>query len=345
MATGNPANSVQPARPGLVFAAMFIIAATMVAGLMGQLPKAVFVSACDLTIVLTTTVGSLLGLTMTSNADIVSVNGFAMKIIGQCTAFNYIVILALAIMLYTRHTIRYRLIGVVIATVILLFANTVRLIVTGMTGTISLEAFHFVHEYLWVALFALLVFGIWKVWADRSLNLTRQAAQHIAVVAISCTAVFTLLISFKDLHCRLLAYLAAPLFKLLLGDSQAALVWDGSLQFTRGSTIVRMGLFFEMANIAVYAGIMLPYLWCKRKEIPTALLGLAVLVIMYAEFIAIMGVNSIKQGKIAAEFFQFIGSGVFLALPMALYWIITSLEEKVSSCKPPSKLPCRLWQK
>jgi exosortase/archaeosortase family protein len=302
-----------------------------VAGLMAQLPKAVFDFACDLTVFLTTTLGSLLGLSMTSNADIVTVNGFAMKIIGQCTAFNYIVILALAILLYTRHTISYRLIGVVTATICLLFANAVRLLVTGMTGTVSIEAFNFVHEYLWVALFALLVFGIWKVWADRSLNFSRQDAQSTGVIAIGCTAIFILLMTFKDLHCRLLANLAAPLFKLLLGDSQAALIWDGSLQFTQGATKVRMGLFFEMANIAVYVGIMLPYLWGKRKEIPTALLGLVVLVIMYAEFIAIMGVDAIKQGKVAAEFFQFIGSGVFLALPMALYWIITSLDTKSSN--------------
>ena len=84
-----------------------------------------------------------------------------------------------------------------------------------------------------------------------------------------------------------------------------------------------MGLFFEMANLAVYVGIMLPYLWRNRKAIPTALVGLVVLVVMYAEFIAMMGVKAINDGKVTAELFQFIGSSMFLALPMALYWIVT----------------------
>ena len=106
-----------------------------------------------------------------------------MHIIGECTAFNYVIILALAILLYTRHTLeippdrrchRHAQSPV---------ANAIRLIVTGLVGTVSLKAFHFVHEYLWVALFALLVFGIWKVWADGGLKLDRQTLRHAGVVA------------------------------------------------------------------------------------------------------------------------------------------------------------------
>lgn len=63
----------------------------------------------------------------------------------------------------------------------------------------------------------------------------------------------------------------------------------------------------------------------------TALIGLVVLVAMYAEFIAVMGMKYILDGKAAAELFQLIGSGVFLALPMTMYWIISSLEVKSSS--------------
>ena len=89
-----------------------------------------------------------------------------------------------------------------------------------------------------------------------------------------------------------------------------------------------MGLFFEMANIAVYVGIMLPYLWRNRKAIPIALVGLVALVVMYAEFIAILGMNALNNGQATAELFQFIGSSMFLALPMALYWIVTSIQGK-----------------
>ena len=75
-----------------------------------------------------------------------------------------------------------------------------------------------------------------------------------------------------------------------------------------------MGLYFEMANIAVYFGIMLPYLWHNRKGICVALLVWSP-VVMYAEFIAIPGMKALSHGQATAELFQFIGSSMFLALP------------------------------
>ena len=313
-------------QPGVGFAVLFIVSATIVAGLLGQQPKALVDFGCQFTITVTKALGSLLGFAMASDADILTVNGFAMRIVGDCTALNYISILALAILLYTRHSLMYRLAGVAVATLVVILANVVRLIITGLTGSVSLEAFRFVHEYLFVGLFALLVFAIWKVWADGRISFTKTTVTHGALVTISCTCVFLLLSVFKDLHGRLLAALATPLFKLLLGGSEATLVWDGKLQFTQGTATIRLGLFFEMANIAVYISLMLPYLWRHRKEIPFALLGLLVQVLLYAEFIAIMGMIAMNHGKASAELFQIIGSSIFLALPMALYWMVTSMK-------------------
>ena len=329
MASGNPANK-RYLGPGLGFAVLFILLVTLSAGLMTKLPKDFGV---DLTITVSTVMGELLGLSMTSNAYILTVNGFAMRIINQCTALNYILVLALAILLYTRHTLAYRLTGIAIATPLLLIANAVRLIVTGIAGAVSPAAFHFVHEYLWVALFALLVFAIWKVWADGQIIFTQKTVVQAVVIAVSCTGVFLLLIAFREMHCRLLAALASPLFKLLVGDPQATLIWDGNLHFTQGATNIRMGLFFEMANIAVYVGLMLPYLWRTRKEIPFALLVLVCQVIMYAEFIAILGARAINNGQASAELFKFVGSSMFLCLPMALYWMVTSIHRKNTAKK------------
>lgn len=316
------------AQPGMGFAALFIISATLVAGLIGLQHKAIMDFGCFVTIIMTKVVGSFLGLAMTRDADILTVNGFAMRIVGDCTALNYIAILALAILLYTRHKFTYRLAGVAIATVVVVFANVGRLLVTGLAGSVSPEAFRFVHEYLFVALFALLVFGIWKIWADGRIILTKNEAVQAAFVALACTGVFLVLFAFKDMHCRLLTALATPLFKLLVGDPQAVLVWDGELHFTQGTTNIRMGLFFEIANTAAYISFMLLYLWRNRKGHLHALLGLAIQAILYAEFIAILGVKALNDGKASAALFQFIGSFVFLALPMALFWMVTSMGSK-----------------
>ena len=323
MATGNLVNSPLKSsslRPGLGFAALFIIAVTVLPNLM----KPLFRPALAVTMATTNALGNLLGLTMTNSGDIITVNGFAMQIIDECTALNYVFILALAILLYTRHSIGYRIKGVAVATGIVITVNAIRLIVTGLAGTISLQVFHFVHEYVWVVIFALLVFGIWKVWADREFNCSREKAQHIALISFSCTATFLLVLMFENNYCHLLANLAAPIFRLLMGDPQATLVWNEMLIFSQGGETLKMGLFIEIANFSVYVGMMLPYLWYNRKATPFALLGLVVLVVLYAELVAFMGMNGINHGIETAKLYQFIGNNIFLAAPLALYLIATT---------------------
>jgi hypothetical protein len=39
-----------------------------------------------------------------------------------------------------------------------------------------------------------------------------------------------------------------------------------------------------------------------------------------------MGLKAINDGIASAEIFLIIGSSVFLALPMALYWMVTSMQ-------------------
>lgn len=327
MASGNPVNNsgtAPLAAPGLRFSVQFLLAATVMAGIFARWPDFFAGFGRDLTIANLTALGTLLGLPLTVSGDIVSVNGFAMRIIFECSALHYVLILALAILLYTGHSIGYRLLGVAAATLAVLAANAVRLITTGLMGSVSMGSFHFVHEYLWVALFALLVFGIWKVWADGRLRVRRGAALQGAVVVLCCTGVFLLLFASKEAHYRMLAALASPMFQLLLGDPQASVVWQGYLQFSQGGVTAKVGNYFELANIAVYIGLVLPKLREGRKMVAAALIGLVLLVVTYAEFIAMLGTHCIRHPE-SASLYQGTGTGILLALPMAFYWIVVKL--------------------
>lgn len=327
MASGNPANNTaapSPGLPGLRFPVQFLLGATLIAGAFARWPELLADFGRDLTLANARALGTLLGLPLAGSGDILSVNGFAMKIIFECTALHYILILALAMLLYTGHGIGYRLFGVAVATVMLLAANAARLILTGVIGSISDRGFHFVHEYLWVALFALLVFGIWKVWADGRLRLGRGAAVRSVQVILASSGVFLLLFAFKDLHFRMLAALASPLFQLLLADPQASVVWQGTLKFSQGGVTARMGNYFELANVAVYLGLVLPKLREGRRMCGAALIGLALLLVTYAEFIAVLGTHCVRHAERAA-LYQGTGTGVLLALPMAVYWMVVRL--------------------
>jgi len=329
MASGNLANKGGPVSfvPGLNFSVLFLMAATFCAGVIARWPGMFVVTGRDITVASVKALTALLGITLGGEGDILIVNGFAMKIVAECTALHYVIILALAILLYTGHSIGYRVFGVIAATASVLAANAIRLVSTGLVGSISPASFHFVHEYLWVALFALLVFGIWKVWADGSLMVGRVAARRALEVIVCCSLTFLLLFVVKDLHNRLLATIASPLFKLLVSDPQAYVIWDGrhhALNFSQGGTRVMVGSFFDNTNIAVYLGLMLPKLRQGRKMLIAALVGLLLLIVTYAEFVAILGVHCIRHIE-AANLYLGTGTGVLLALPMAVYWMVVKL--------------------
>lgn len=332
MASGNPAGSARraPVLGGFSFPVQFLLAATLAAGICARWSGELSDFGLRLTLANTRALGSLLGLALGGSGDILSVNGFPMRIIFECTALQYVLILSLAMLLYRTHGIGYRLFGVAVACVAVLAANALRLLVTGMIGSLSQEGFHFVHEYLWVALFALLVFGIWKLWADGRLWPGSGGRLRSVQVLLCSGAVFLLLFAFKDLHYRMLAALATPLFRLLLSDPEAQVAWNGMLLFSQGGVRVGVGNYFELANLAVYLGLVLPRVGEGGRMRWAALVGLVLLVVTYAEFIAVLGCNCLRHAE-RAQLYQGTGTGVLLALPMAVYWMVLRLSEEKGS--------------
>ena len=327
MATGNPVNSqrLHSLLPqGVGFALLLVIAAAISSRLMTPLLP----PAQHFTIAFTKVVGSMLGITMSSSDDILYTNGFPLRIAGECTALNYILILTLAILLYARHSLLYRLSGIAVATGILLIVNAIRLIVLGLIGPISLDLTLFVHEYVWAVVFALLVFAIWKVWADRKYRLTGRTIRRIALTAAICTATFLLLYRFKDEYSLLLAAPASLLFKLFSANSRASVIWDQILIYRQGEKSLQVGLSFEIITVAVYVGVISPLLWRNRKAVPHALAGLFAIILLNVVEVALLGVIGMNYGYEISQKFLLIGSGIIMTMPIVEYQIIQELHHE-----------------
>jgi exosortase/archaeosortase family protein len=327
MATGNHANSQKESSilfKGIGFVLLLAIAAAISSWLITPFLQPLQ----HFTIAFTKTVGSMLGMTMTSSDDILYTNGFPLRIAGECTALNYIIILTLAILFYTRHSLLYRLSGIAVATGILLLINAIRLIVIGLLGPISINLTRFVHEYFWVALFALLVFAIWKVWADKKLQISGETLKRLALSAVICTVTFLMLDRFKDAYCHVLAILATPLFKLFAAHSQASVAWDSVITYRQGQDTLQVGLSLDIITLAIYVGALLPCVWHNRKAVPYALIGLAVLITTYVVQIALLGVIGMNYGYAISQTFVFTGSVIFMSFPLLMYWMITGLQKR-----------------
>ena len=320
-------NSDNPAlQPGSAFAVIFISCVITVAALMSHIPDSYFIAWRDLTMLVTKGLGILLGLAMTSKADILTVNGFAMRIIRQCTAIEYVAILATAMLLYRRHSLSYRLLGLAIAAPIILFANACRLIISGIVGTYSMSAFDLVHDYLWVIGFALIVFAVWTIWVNGRFKVSGSAVGRGAFVAIVSIATYALLMFFHDAYGNLIAHASSFFYTLLSNDPQGSIIRDGDLMiYSHAGSCFHLNNLLEQVNVAIYVGLMTPLQKKGDWEmLGMTILGLLCIVMISAIFIALGCSHAVTSGEGGLMAFLGIGSIVYLALPMTIYWIMAS---------------------
>ncbi|RLD41551.1 MAG: hypothetical protein DRI89_09595 [Bacteroidetes bacterium] len=96
----------------------------------------------------------------------ISVNGYTMTVVMECTAYNfYIFIIYLSLLSPVKW--KQRLITLLIFLVAVFVVNNLRFVTMGYIGLYSEQLFHYVHDYLWNILFGFMVFLIWA-WRYKS---------------------------------------------------------------------------------------------------------------------------------------------------------------------------------
>jgi len=89
-----------------------------------------------------------------------SVNGFHMRVVMECTAYNFY-LFAGVLMIFVRWPLKHRLISLGIFFLLIFVMNNLRFITMGYLGSYRPELFDVVHDYLWNILFGFMVFGTW----------------------------------------------------------------------------------------------------------------------------------------------------------------------------------------
>jgi len=251
-----------------------------------------------------------------------TVNGFAMRIITQCTAIHYVIILSTAILLYTIHSIAYRVTGVVVSTLIVIIANAIRLIITGVTGSISWDAFVIVHDYLWLAGFSLLVLGIWILWAERKFSLTLKNLRRFGIVLTVCTAVYGAIYLAMPLFGGLIAGLASTLFRMLISNPKAGILFnDHRMVYSYTGGTFSANFVTDLMAVALYIGLLVSRWDMRNGVVKRGLVGLAVILCVIATVIAGAGAITVATEKSAAVLFLWTGHGILLSLSICLWWV------------------------
>lgn len=319
--------TTKPLHPGAMFAILFVVCAATATTLAAYLPDWFHNWWLGLTISSTQILGSMLGLSVNSNADIMTVNGFAMRIITQCTALHYVIILSTAILLYTRHSFTYRITGLLVSILIIVIANAIRLIITGVIGSISWAAFVIVHDYLWIAAFSLLILGIWIVWAERRLTLTSETIMRSSKVIFACTAVYGGLLLAMPLFGRLIALITSTVFKTLISDPHAGIMFtDKWMLYKYADGTFSANFTMDLMVVALYIGLILSGGNYGKANIKRSVTGLVIILCICVAVIAGGGALAVTQGTNVAIVFLWAAHGMLLQLTL-LWWMLRGSRE------------------
>ena len=98
----------------------------------------------------------------------ITVDGFPMEIIVECTAYNFY-LFAIALVLFANWSWKDKLINLLLFSGIIFLVNNLRFFALGYIGRRFPGIFDTTHDYVWNILFGFLVFGLW-LWRDKASN-------------------------------------------------------------------------------------------------------------------------------------------------------------------------------
>jgi exosortase/archaeosortase family protein len=99
--------------------------------------------------------------------QLISVAGFDLNIIYECTAYNFYVFV-IPLVFFSNWTFWKKLVSLLVFLLSIIVANAFRFIIMGYIGKSFPRLFESIHDYVWNIIFALMVFLIWYLLERRS---------------------------------------------------------------------------------------------------------------------------------------------------------------------------------
>ncbi|OYT15159.1 MAG: hypothetical protein B7C24_14495 [Bacteroidetes bacterium 4572_77] len=104
-----------------------------------------------------------------SSSPYISVAGYNMKVIFECTAYNFY-LFAFALSVFGRWSLKDKAINFLIFLVSIFVLNAFRFIIMGYVGKYFPDLFHQIHDYVWTIAFGMMVFLLY-IWRNDKSNL------------------------------------------------------------------------------------------------------------------------------------------------------------------------------
>lgn len=115
---------------------------------------------------------NLFGDFTTSQENIIIFNGFAMKIIIECTIIDFYSLI-ISICVFSKWKKSHKFINCVLICSILFIINNLRFFLMGIIGLKYPNLFEVIHDYFWNVFFAILTLGLWW-WRDNASQINQN---------------------------------------------------------------------------------------------------------------------------------------------------------------------------
>jgi exosortase/archaeosortase family protein len=103
----------------------------------------------------------------------ISIFHFRMKVIYECTAFNYYLFI-LSLMIFSGWSLKLKIINGLIMIFTVFILNSFRFILLGYIGRNYYNLFDSIHNYFWNVLFAVLILILWFILNERAWKIMKN---------------------------------------------------------------------------------------------------------------------------------------------------------------------------
>ena len=111
--------------------------------------------------------------------NLVSLDGFSVRIIEECTGIFEVIIYVAAVLAFPTSWAK-RLIGLAMGIPLLYVFNVVRILVLILVGRYYPDVFEFMHLYFWQATLILMITSVWLLWIFKVVRDEGEAVPSIS---------------------------------------------------------------------------------------------------------------------------------------------------------------------
>lgn len=215
---------------------------------------------------LTLFISSVFGISASYKDTLLTVDGFRMSFIGECTAIHFILIFSLAVLFTPNQSPIHRIIGVTSGIPAIIFVNSARLVLLGIVGSRTTRpTFDIIHDFIFQILMAILVLVMWLFWSEHKVANTKRINFCVAAILFSVFYLFLASVA-ADTYLYVMVSATNMVFSGIgLVDSVAVFI-DGKFSYLIKWTFHSISYRQDIISLVLLLGLFSASIWQARAK-------------------------------------------------------------------------------